>query len=101
MYAIIEAGGKQFKVTKDQLIKVELMKAEVGEIVDLNVLMISDKGKVLVSNDLSKAKVKAEVVFIGKGPKLNIFTYKPKKNVRKRQGHRQPYTQLKIKEIIK
>ncbi|MGI6594062.1 MAG: 50S ribosomal protein L21 [Christensenellales bacterium] len=101
MYAIVEVGGKQYKVEKDQLIKVELIKAEIGETVDLKVVMISDNGKVFVANDVNKSKVKAEVVFNGKGPKLNIFTYKAKKNIRKRQGHRQPYTQLKIVEIKK
>ena len=101
MYAIVEVGGKQYKVEKDQLIKVELIKAEIGETVDLKVVMISDYGKVFVANDVIKSKVKAEVVFNGKGPKLNIFTYKAKKNIRKRQGHRQPYTQLKIVEIKK
>lgn len=101
MYAIIETGAKQYKVEKDQLIKVELMKADIGDKVDLKVLMISNDGKVLVGNDLKKAKVSAEVVFNGKGPKIDIFTYKAKKNIRKRQGHRQPYTQLKILEIVK
>ncbi|HHX49332.1 MAG TPA: 50S ribosomal protein L21 [Clostridiales bacterium] len=101
MYAIVEVGGKQYKVEKDTLVKVELLDAKVGDVVELKVLMISDNGKVFVANDVSKSKVKAEVVFNGKGPKLNIFTYKPKKNVRKRQGHRQPYTQLKVIEIKK
>lgn len=101
MYAVVETGGKQIKVEKDQLIKVELLKAQVGDVVDLKVIMLSDDGKVLVGNQLKKASVKAEVIYHGKGPKLNIFTYKPKKNIRKRQGHRQPYTQLKILEIKK
>lgn len=100
MYAIIVSGGKQYRVQKDDVIKVELMEAEVGSTVELSVLMLNKDGEVLVADDVKSAVVKAEVVSHGKGRKLNIFTYKAKKNIRKRQGHRQPYTELKILDIV-
>ena len=63
------------------------------------VLAADDNGNVVAGNDAANAKVSATVVEHGKGKKINIFTYKAKKNIRKRQGHRQPYTKLKIDEI--
>ena len=86
MYAIVKTGGKQYKVTEGLIFETELVLA-------------SDGDKVLVGTDAAKAKVKATVVEHGKGKKINIFTYKAKKNIRKRQGHRQPYTKLKIESI--
>lgn len=100
MYAIVATGGKQYKVQNGDLIKVELLNAEVGQTVKLEVLFISDNGAVKTGEAVKDAYANAEVVFNGKGKKLNIFTYKAKKNIRKRQGHRQPYTQIKITEIV-
>ena len=91
MYAIIATGGKQFKVEKDQIIKVEKLDANKGDKVTLDVVMLADDGKVLVGDDLKKAKVEAEV----------LYSDKSDKNERKRQGHRQPYTALKILSIKK
>ncbi len=100
MYAIVKCGGKQYKVEKDMLVKVEKIDAEIGAAVQLEVLMIADdKGNVKAGADASKAKVEAVVNAQGKFPKVNVFHYKPKKQIRKRQGHRQPYTELKITEI--
>ncbi|MFA5450167.1 MAG: 50S ribosomal protein L21 [Clostridia bacterium] len=99
MYAIIKTGGKQYKVAAGDVLKVELLDAELGSTVKLEVLMLNKDGEVLVGDAVKDAFASAEVTFIGRGPKLNIFTYKPKKNIRKRQGHRQPYTELKITEI--
>lgn len=99
MYAIVATGGKQYKAEKDQVIKVEKIKAEVGETVDLQALMLVDGDKVIVGEDANSVSVKAEVVAQDKDKKVVIFKYKSKKNERKRQGHRQPYTALKIKEI--
>jgi len=96
MYAIVLTGGKQYKVEKDLIFKVELLHANVGDKIELEVLMVSDKGVVKLGEDLAKAVVKAEVLSHGKAKKINIFKYKAKKNVRKRQGHRQPFTALKI-----
>ena len=86
MYAIIETGGKQYRVEKGNRISVELLDAKVGAVLKFTDL-------------LNGAAVTAKVVEHGKGEKLNIFKYKPKKNVRKRMGHRQPYTMLQIEDI--
>ena len=99
MYAIVENGGKQYKVEKDNLVSIEYVKAEVGAKVDLKCLMVADGEKVLAGEAASKAKVSAEVVSHGKGDKIIVFKYKAKKNVRKKQGHRQPYTMVKITDI--
>lgn len=101
MYAIIVCGGKQYKVSNGDTIKVELLKkTEVGATVELDVLMVNNDGQVVAGESAKAYKAKAEVVSHGKGPKLNIFTYKAKKNIRKRQGHRQPYTEIKVLEIV-
>ena len=99
MYAIVLTGDKQYKVEQDTIIKVEKLDANVGDSVELDVLMISDNGAVKVGNDIKKAVVKAEVIAQDKAKKINIFKYKAKKNIRKRQGHRQPFTALKITAI--
>ena len=97
MYAIVKCGGKQYKVEKDMLVKVEKIDAEVGAKVELEVLLVADdKGKVKAGADAAGAKVEAVVNAQGKFPKIDVFHYKPKKQIRKRQGHRQPYTELKI-----
>ncbi|MDD4120020.1 MAG: 50S ribosomal protein L21 [Clostridia bacterium] len=100
MYAIVETGGKQYKVQTGETFKVELLSANLGEIIKLPVLLVSDEGKVITGNDLSGKYAEAEVVFHGKSRKIDIFTYKAKKNVRRRKGHRQPYTELKINKIV-
>lgn len=99
MYAIIATGGKQYKVTENWTFNVEKLEANVGDKVMLDVLMISDGSDVKIGDDLKNASVEAEVIAHGKDKKINIFKYKPKKNVRKRQGHRQPFTSLKITAI--
>lgn len=101
MYAIIATGGKQFKVEKDQIIKVEKLDANVGEKINLDVLMVADEGAVLLGADATKAKVQAEVMYNDKFDKVVVYKYKAKKNERKRQGHRQPFTALKILSIKK
>lgn len=100
MYAIIETGGKQFKVEKDQIIKVEKLDVKADDVVDLKVLMISDEGKVKIGNpEVQGAVCKAKVLGDGKGDKIIVYKYKAKKNERKRQGHRQPFTALQITQI--
>ncbi len=96
MYAIVKTGGKQYKVTEGLIFETELLSAEVGAKLNLDVVLAADGGKVVTDGS---AKVVATVVEHGKGKKLNIFTYKAKKNIRKRQGHRQPYTKLKVESI--
>lgn len=100
MYAIIECGGKQYKVEKDMLVKVEKIDKEIGEVIELNALMlVDDNGNVKAGSDANGVKVSAKINAQNKFPKIYIFHYKSKKNIRKRQGHRQPYTELKILSI--
>ena len=98
--AVILSGGKQYKVKAGDLVTVEKLSASAGDEVSLDVLMTSGEGGVKIGTPLVEgAAVKAEVVKHYKGDKLTIFTYKPKKNIRKKQGHRQPYTLVKIKSV--
>lgn len=100
MYAIVECGGKQYKVEKDMLVKVEKINAEIGDVVELKTLMlVDDNGNVKTGADANGVKVSATVNAQDKFPKVYVFHYKAKKNIRKRQGHRQPYTELKIVSI--
>jgi large subunit ribosomal protein L21 len=101
MYAIIETGGKQYKVQPGDVIVVEKIETEVGETVDLNkVLMVEQDGQYKVGQPLlENAKVVAKVMSHGKAKKIIVFKYKPKKNYRKKQGHRQPYTRLLVESI--
>lgn len=99
MYAIIATGGKQYKVSEGDTLRVELLKEEAGKEIELEVLALVDDGDVKAGEAVKDAAVTAKVVGNGKGKKINIFTYKAKKNVRRRQGHRQPYTELEIVKI--
>lgn len=99
MYAVVLTGGKQYKVTKDLMFETEYLSANVGDKIKLDVLMYADGDKVLVGKDAKKVVVEAEVVSHGKQGKITIFTYKAKKNIRRKQGHRQPFTKLKVVEI--
>ncbi|MFP4456361.1 MAG: 50S ribosomal protein L21 [Clostridia bacterium] len=102
MYAIVEASGTQHKVAVGDVVKMQLLHAEEGSEVTMDkVLMISNDGDLKVGNPyLENAKVKAKVVENGKDKKVIIFKYKPKKDYRRKQGHRQPYTMIEITEII-
>ena len=100
MYAIIQTGGKQYKVQTGDLLNVELLKAEPGASVDLNVLLVANDDGVKTGDDVKGAVVKATVVAQTKGPKLVIFKYKPKIRYRRKTGHRQPLTRLKIGDIV-
>ena len=100
MFAIVECGGKQYKVEKDLIINVDKMPAEIGEKVNLKVLMVSDGAKVLAkASELKTAKVTAVVLEEFKDKKVIVYKFKPKIHVRKKQGHRQPYIKLKIESI--
>ena len=102
MFAIVQTGGKQYKVCENDVITVEKLDNAVGDKVKLEVLLVSDNGKVVAGNPVVEGAVcEAEVVAHGKGDKIVVFKYKPKKNERKKQGHRQPFTQLKILSIKK
>ena len=100
MYAIIVTGGKQYKVENDSEIMVEKLDAEVGENVNFDVLMMADGDNVQIGTPvLEGVCAKAEVLEHGKGKKVIVFKYKPKKDYRKKQGHRQPYTKVRILSI--
>ena len=100
MYAIVTTGGKQYKVSQDDIINVEKLDAKVGDKINLDVMMLVDGEKVTNGNPLVKnAEVVAEVLEHGKEDKIVVFKYKAKKNYRRKQGHRQPFTALKIVSV--
>lgn len=100
MYAIIETGGKQYKVAENDVIEVEKLNANVGDVIEFPVLLSVNDDKVIAGTPtVAGMTVKAEVVEHGKSKKLVVFKYKPKKRVRRKQGHRQPYTTLKIVSV--
>ena len=99
MYAIFENGNKQYKASVGDVVKVEKLDAQVGATVEFPVILTAaDKG-VQVGAEVTGVKVTAEVLSQGKDKKIIVFKYKPKKNERKKQGHRQPYTQVKLTSI--
>ena len=101
MYAIIESCGKQYKVSEGDVIFFEKLDAEEGKKVTFdNVVLISDEKNIKVGTPYVKGcKVEGNVVAHGKGKKIIVFKYKAKKNYRRTQGHRQPYTKVEIKSI--
>ena len=101
MYAIIETGGKQYRVVHGQTLDVESLAAKVGDTVHLDrVLMVQGDKDVTVGTPVVKgAVVKAEVMAQGRHPKLIVFKKIRRKNYRRTKGHRQAYTRLKISEI--
>ncbi len=101
MYAVIKTGGKQYRVSSGQKIKVEQLPAEVGSQVTLDkVLMVADGDKVSVGQPLvAGAKVQATVLAQGRGDKVRIFKLRRRKHYKKQQGHRQNYTEIQINEI--
>ena len=97
MYAIIRTGGKQYNVSVGDEIVVEKLNAEVGDVVSFDVLMLVDDNGVKIGTPVVKgASANAKVIEHGKGKIVVVFKYKPKKNYRKKQGHRQPYTMVKV-----
>ena len=101
MHAIIETGGKQYKVTEGDTLFLEKLEAEAGQAITFDkVLAILDGDKATFGAPVVEgASVAATVVKNGKGKKVRIFKYNPKKGYRKRQGHRQPYTKVQIGAI--
>ena len=100
MYAIIQTGGKQYKVEAGDEILVEKLEAAVDAEVEFDVLLVSDDAGVKVGKPvLDGVKVKGKVVEHGKGKKVIVFKYKPNKNIRTKRGHRQPYTKVEILSI--
>lgn len=99
MYAVASLLGKQYKVSVDDIISVDKLNAEPGEKIKFDALMISDDGKVVTGDPIKGASVEFEVLRSGRGKKILVYKYKAKKNERKRKGHRQPYTILKVLSI--
>lgn len=101
MYAVIETGGKQYRVKEGDVIDVELLRANDGDEVTLDrVLLVSgDDGVKVGTPTVEGAKVSAKVVRQGRQRKILVFKYKPKKRYRRRYGHRQPFTRLVIEKI--
>ena len=101
MYAIIETGGKQYKVQEGDILFIDRLEAEEGSTVTFDkVLALSVEGVVTFGKPyLEGANVEAKVLGHGKHKKIIVFKYKPKKNYRKKQGHRQPYTKVEIEKI--
>ena len=101
MYAIIQTGGKQYRVSEGDVVSIEKLTAAEGEeVVFDQVLTVVSDGDIKIGKPVVEgAKVTAKVVEHGKGEKILVFKYKAKSNYRKRQGHRQPYTKVEISKI--
>lgn len=104
MFAIIKTGGKQYRVDEGLTIKVEKLPHAVGDSIELDdVLLVSGENGMVIPGQAGKGagdvKVKATVIGQGKGPKVIVFKYKPKKGYHRKQGHRQLFTELRIDTI--
>lgn len=102
MYAVIKTGGKQYRVNEGDILMVEKLNAEEGSSVEFDEVLAlsSDDGLKIGTPFVEGAKVEAKVLAQGKSPKITVFKFKAKKNYRRKQGHRQPYTKLEIVKII-
>ena len=102
MYAVIQTGGKQYRVEPGATLRVETLPGDVGAEIELgSVLAVAnDDGTVLAGSDVSGAKVKATITAHGRGDKIKVFKFKRKKQYKKTIGHRQNHTVLVVKEIV-
>ena len=100
MYAIVDNGNKQYKAEVGSVIRFEKLSANVGDKVEFDVVMISDENGIKVADEAKGYKAVGEVLEQGKDKKIIVFKYKAQKNERKKQGHRQPFTTVKITEIV-
>lgn len=103
MYAIVETGGKQYRMSPGQTFVVEKLEGQAGEeVVFDRVLALVDNGETEVGRPfLTSVQVKARILDHGKGKKIIVFKYKPKKNYRRKKGHRQPFTRVRVEEIAR
>lgn len=101
MYAVIQTGGKQYKVTEGEVLRVEKLAGQAGDKVTIDqVLMIKDDNGVRIGSPIVQdARVTAEVMEQGRGKKIVVYKYKRRKNYRRKQGHRQAFTKIKIEKI--
>jgi large subunit ribosomal protein L21 len=101
MFAVIKTGGKQYRVAEDQVIQIEKIKGELGQIVQLSeVLMLGGETPLLGAPLVAGASVAAEVIEQGRGAKVIAFKKRRRKNSRRKRGHRQEFTRLRITEIL-
>jgi large subunit ribosomal protein L21 len=98
-YAVIESGGKQYKVEKGSSLLVDRLSAKEGDKVALRAVLFRDKEVVAEPKELEKVKVEAKVAEHLRGPKIKVFKYKPKKGYRRRAGHRSELTRLEVTEL--
>ena len=100
MFAVIETGGKQYKVQYGDVIYVEKLAAEEDSFVEFKVVALSDENGVKIGTpSVEGASVTGKVLKNGKGKKITVFTYKAKKNEQRKMGHRQPYTKVQIEAV--
>ena len=99
MYAVIETGGKQYKVEKGTSLLVDRLPEKEGEKVSLRPVMFRDKDVVADPKELEKVKVEATIAEHLRGPKIKVFKYKPKKGYRRRAGHRSELTKLEVTDV--
>jgi large subunit ribosomal protein L21 len=99
MYAVVETGGKQYKVEKGSSLLVDRLSAREGDRVSLRAVMFRDREVVAEPKELEKVKVEATVAEHLRGPKIKVFKYKPKKGYRRRAGHRSELTRLEVTEL--
>jgi len=101
LYAVIKTGGKQYKVNEGSILKVEKLEAQPGDRIKLDqVLMIGDDAGVKIGDPLvANASVTVEVLEQGRAKKIIVYKYKKRKNYHKKQGHRQPFTKIKVEKI--
>ncbi len=100
MYAIIAAGGRQYRVSQGDVIYIDKVQQEADSVISFDVLMIGGDGEVKVGNPvLAGAKVEGKVLGQVKGEKIVVYKYKSKKNYARKSGHRQPYTKVEITGI--
>lgn len=102
MYAVIEAGGKQYKVSPGDVLRVDTMAGEVGSEVEFDKVLavVRDSDELVLGNALSDARVKATIEAHDRGDKILVFKFKRKKQYRRTIGHRQNYTQVRVGEIL-
>lgn len=99
MYAIVETGGKQYKVLEGSTIKVEKLDKEVGDTIEFKPLVVMNDNGLITQPSVNSFTVKAKILRQSRGKKLSVYTYKNKTNNHRRLGHRQEFTELKIEQI--
>jgi len=99
MYAVVESGGKQYRVEKGTVLVVDRLQAEEGEKVSLKPVMVSGDDLVVTAKDLEKFKIEAKVTEHLRGEKIKVFKYKPKKGYSRRAGHRSELTRLEVTSL--